>query len=124
MMSFWHSIGAVAGTGALAYLAAGRQSDSRHSTLRLSLDREHSLLTDVRLLGGALVGAASFYVKDPGARSTMRLVALGSFASLLTTEIVRYRLNRGGLRLAKLPVFPSAVSRWSETTSSPSQQRA
>jgi len=112
MNSTWTALGAIAGTGALAYLAAGRETakGSKQSTLRLSLDKEHSLITDVRLLGGAATLLASMFVKEGSARNMLRLIAVGSGASLLTTELIRWRLNKDQMQVSgKLPLMPGKI---------------
>lgn len=88
-------LGGLAGSGALSYLAAGKHDDGTFS-LRLSLDRSHSFLGDVRLLGAIATGLAAQYVSGSQTKKVLETVANASAMSLVSTEAVRWRLKGVG----------------------------
>jgi uncharacterized membrane protein YeaQ/YmgE (transglycosylase-associated protein family) len=93
MFDSWNGAFAIAGAGALSYLAAGqRQIVDKKATLRLSLDSSGSLLTDVRLLGGVAAWIASGWASSEKNKSTLSTIAAASIGSLVVTEIVRMQL--------------------------------
>ena len=97
---------AVAGTGALGYLAAGREVNGK-PTLRLSLDKNHSLITDVRVLGGILSLVGAWMLKNQSAKKVLGYTAAASFASVATTEAIRYKWRGEGSPVAQgLPLIP------------------
>tara|TARA_Y100000310_G_scaffold282244_1_gene303314 strand:+ start:868 stop:1293 length:426 start_codon:yes stop_codon:yes gene_type:complete len=108
----WSAAGTVAGAGALSYLATQSKPKSGKQSLRMSL-KDDSLLLDVRLLGGALMGLGSFWVKNRDAKTVLQVASVASLASLASTELVRYKLAkniRGGgptVSADKFPIFPS-----------------
>jgi hypothetical protein len=113
MFDAWTIAGTVGGAAALTYLAGGswRSLDGK-KTLRLSLDKDGSLLGDVRLLGGALAALTSMYVKGPDTKKTLQAVAAASFISLVHTEILRYRIAKDNAGIAgPLPILPGAISK-------------
>jgi hypothetical protein len=90
----WSAAGTVAGAGALSYLAARKPKEGK-TALRMSL-KDDSLLLDVRLLGGALMGLGSFWVKNRDAKSVLQIGSVAMLASLASTELVRYKLAKDG----------------------------
>ena len=82
MYDAWTVAGVGIGSGALTWLAAGRATPSGEHTLRLSLDKNGSLLGDVRFLGGTLAWVASMYTKGQ-TKTAMQTVAAASLFSLL-----------------------------------------
>jgi len=111
MYDAWSIAATGGGAAALTYLASGWKQMDRggEKTLRLSLDKNHSLLGDVRLLGGLGTGLASMYVKGAGTKKALQVVSVASLLSLGMTEIVRWQLARQGVAgiAQKLPVFPA-----------------
>lgn len=107
MYNAWTTIGTIGGAGALSYLAAGQTVNGAH-TLRLSIDKSGSLLGDVRLWGGGLALLSSIWVKNKNAKDILRLTSVAAFSSLVTTELVRWRLARTGGGVARqLPLAPA-----------------
>jgi hypothetical protein len=88
----WSAAGTIAGAGALSYLAARKPKEGKQS-LRMSL-KDDSLILDVRLLGGALMGLGSFWVKNKDAKNVLQIGSVAMLASLASTELVRYKLAK------------------------------
>lgn len=97
MFDAWTIAGVGGGAAALTFLAAGRERDGQAGvrTLRLSLDKDGSLLGDVRLLGGGLAWLTSMYTSGD-TKKTLQVIATASLLSLGMTEIVRFRLAQTG----------------------------
>lgn len=108
MFDAWTLAGVGGGALALNYLAAGRKvGGSDAVSLRLTLAKDGSLLSDVRVLGGLLAFGASMYCHGT-TRKALQVIAGASAVSVLTTEAIRFQLGRSGNRVAgALPVFPS-----------------
>lgn len=116
----WSTLGVIGGGGALTYLAVRPdKSGSKKTALRLSL-KDDSLLLDVRLLGGVLTGVGSYWVKNQDAKKVMETVAVASFASLLSTEIVRWKMAKDGYSIGSgYKYIPS----WEGYGAAPAPQR-
>lgn len=115
----WSGIVTLGGAGALSYLAAGQVNKEQGDkpTLRLSLDKGGSLLGDVRLLGGALSAGASYYLASGDTKKVLSGVALASFASLICTELVRYRFAKftkegKSTQIAEAKILPAVFSQY------------
>ena len=94
MFDAWNLVGVGGGSAALTYLATNwKPSADGKTTLRLSLDKSGSLMTDVRLLGGGLAWLTSMYTKGQ-TRKVLQTTAAASLFSLAQTEIVRWRLGQ------------------------------
>lgn len=106
MFSTYSSVATIAGAGALSYLAAAPGRDGAKPTLRFSLDKNNSLLGDVRLLGGVLMTGAAMWAKEEKTKKTCAIIALASFGSLAVTEAIRYRYVRAGI-IEKAPLMPT-----------------
>jgi hypothetical protein len=91
----WSALGTIGGSGVLSYLAAGKRKDATENAMRLSL-KDDSLLLDVRLLGGLLMGGASFFVKNSDARNVLQISSVAMLSSLATTEVIRWKLAKEG----------------------------
>lgn len=84
-----------AGAGALGYVATGRKNEQEEITLRLSLTKDGSFLTDVRLIGGVTALAAANLAKMSGdTKKVLNGIALVSGISLATTEGIRAKLQK------------------------------
>jgi hypothetical protein len=107
MFDAWSLVGVGGGSAALTYLATNWREVGGKTTLRLSLDKNGSLLGDVRLIGGGLAWVTSMYTKGQ-TKKALQTAAAASLFSLAQTEIVRWRLskvNNGNVQIAeKLPV--------------------
>lgn len=107
MFDSWSLVGVGGGSVGLTYLATNWRTVDGKTTLRLSLDKNGSLLGDVRLLGGGLALLTSMYTKG-GTKKALQTAAAASLFSLAQTEVVRWRLarvNGGNVQIAqKLPV--------------------
>lgn len=91
----WNGLMTIGGAGALAYLVAGQKSEDEGThNMRLSLTKDNALLTDVRVLGGLGALGASMFVKDGSAKHTLHTAALVLGASVVTTELIRWRLSK------------------------------
>ncbi len=92
-----YAVGAVAGAGALSYLAASPKNttnkDGKRRSLRFSLDKKQSLIADVRVLGGVGCLGAAYFVENKSAKEVLMMGALAMAASVVSTELVRYRLQ-------------------------------
>lgn len=105
MYDAWTMVGVGGGSAALSWLAA-RPGSNGETSLRLSLDKNHSLLGDVRLLGGALTWVASMYTSG-STKKAMQTVSAAAFFSLLQTELIRMRLAKSGSKvMGGLPLAP------------------
>ncbi len=105
MFDAWTAVGVGGGMAALSYLAAGRKVDDA-STLRLSIDKNSSLIGDVRVLGGIGCFVASMWATGDAKRA-LQMIAAASALSVIATEVVRGRLAKSGGRVAgELPYFP------------------
>jgi len=91
----WSAAGTVAGAGALSYLAVRKPKTGNKTALRMSL-KDDSLVLDVRLLGGTLMGLGSMWVKNKDAKNVLQVGAVAMLASLASTELVRYKLAKDG----------------------------
>jgi len=109
MFDAWTLAGVAGGSAVLTYLAtSGWREQSGQTSMRLSLDKGHSLVGDVRFLGGALTAVASMYVKSSGTKHALQAVSAASFLSLIQTEVVRWKVAKDKKQIAgPLPVFPS-----------------
>lgn len=84
----------VGGSGALTYLAMSkaRTDKSGKPTMRISLTKDGSLLTDVRFLGA--VGLGYMAAKGGKNKDVMRQGAMACAMSLANTEAMRLRFMR------------------------------
>tara|TARA_R110000824_G_scaffold400042_2_gene606715 strand:+ start:2200 stop:2568 length:369 start_codon:yes stop_codon:yes gene_type:complete len=90
MYNAYATIGVLAGSGAMTYLAA----NPNKKTLRLTIGSNNALIYDVRFIGGTVCGLASmFLVKSRNAKSLLGLTSFAAFSSLVSTEVVRWRAN-------------------------------
>ena len=97
MYNAYHTIGVMAGSGALTYLAAGKNK-SDQVTLRLTVNGSDKLLYDVRFIGGSVCALASmFLVKGKNAKNLLNMTSFAAFTSLISTEIVKMRLAKDGM---------------------------
>ena len=91
MYNAYATIGVLAGSGAMTYLAANPSK----GTLRLTVGKSNALIYDVRFIGGTVCGLASmFLVKSKNAKGLLGLTSFAAFSSLISTEVVRWRANK------------------------------
>jgi hypothetical protein len=106
MYNAYHTIGVMAGSGALTYLASGKNKNDQ-TTLRLTLGESNALIYDVRFIGGSVCALASmFLVKGKNAKSLLNMTSFAAFTSLISTEIVKMRLSKeGAVSIPKGTIF-------------------
>lgn len=124
MFNAWTVAGIAGGSAALSYLATqGWREESGKTSMRLSLDKGHSLVGDVRFLGGALTAVASMYTKGD-TKNALQAVAAASFLSLVQTEIIRWKMAKDKRQVAgPLPVLPAFPSMSFGAVKQPAWQR-
>jgi hypothetical protein len=93
MFNAYATIGVLAGSGAMTYLAAN--PNKTPETLRLTVGSSNALIYDVRFIGGTVCGLASmFLVKGKNAKNLLGLTSFAAFSSLISTEVIRWRANK------------------------------
>jgi len=98
MYNAYATIGVLAGSGAMTYLAANPAKES----LRLTIGESNALIYDVRFIGGTVCGLASmFLVKSKKAKGLLGLTSFAAFSSLVSTEVVRWRANSAAVKANK-----------------------